>query len=526
VTATASPSPFAIRLYRWIWLAVLASNVGTWMQTVGAQWFLVNLPNAAAIVALVQTADTLPDLLLAVPGGVLADIFDRRRFLIAVQLLQIAVGTGLALLTLSGQMTAPLLLGFTFALGAGGALATPAYEAMIPEIVPRAQLRSAAALASININLARAIGPAIAGILIARIGVGAVFALNTITFVFLPIVLLLWRRPVVADSSLPPETFGAALRAGGNYVRHSPVTRRILFRLGLFVFPATVIWALLPLVATRRLGMDAGGYGLLLGALGAGAIAGALLLSRLTMVLSDNQVLAGASVVFGLATVAVVLAPTPLIAVLVLVPAGVAWMAGITGRIAELQLFLPAWVRARGLSTAQMVLFGSQAGGAFVWGLVAEHWGLAPAFAVAAGMLMLGAATIVVWPLIDIRRFSSEPSVHWVDPQLSREADLEAGPVLVAVTYTVRAQNEDAFVAAMERVRLSRMRTGAISWRLYKEGETADRLIETYVVATWGEHLRQHHGRQTEADAAVERNAWAFAEGKPTVKHLFPAERD
>ena len=273
--------PLSIRLYRRLWLTVLASNIGTWMQTVGAQWFLVSLPNATALVALVQTADTLPDLLLALPGGALADIFDRRRFLIAVQLFQVAAGTGLTLLTLSGQMTPPLLLGFTFALGAGGAIATPAYEAMIPEIVPRAQLRSAAALASVNINLARAIGPAIAGVLIARIGVGAVFALNTITFVFLPLVLLAWRRPV-AESALPPESFGAALRAGGNYVRHSPVTRRIIFRLGLFVFPAIVIWALLPLVATRRLGMDASGYGLLLGALGCGAILGALALPRLT----------------------------------------------------------------------------------------------------------------------------------------------------------------------------------------------------------------------------------------------------
>src|SRR6185436_6123035 len=173
-----------------------------------------------------------------------------------------------------------------------------------------------------------------------------------------------------------PESFGAALRAGNNYVRHSPVTRRILFRLGLFVFPATVIWALLPLVATHRLGMNAGGYGLLLGALGAGAIAGALVLPRLTARISDNQLLISASVVYAVATIVIVAARSPLVAVLALVPAGAAWMAGITGRIADLQLFLPAWVRARGLAASQMVLFGSQAAGALVWGVIAQYLGL------------------------------------------------------------------------------------------------------------------------------------------------------
>jgi len=171
-----------------------------------------------------------------------------------------------------------------------------------------------------------------------------------------------------------------------------------------------------------------------------------------------------------------------------------------------------------------MVLFGAQASGSFVWGVLAQYWGLVPAFAIAAGLLLLGAATIVAWPLFDIRRFSSEVSGHWTEPQLAMQTDLEAGPVLVTVSYRVRPEQEAGFVEAMEHVRLSRMRTGAISWRLYKEGETAERFIETYAVATWGEHLRQHHGRQTEADRAVEQRAWSFAEGKPTVKHLFPAE--
>src|SRR5262245_28012303 len=213
-----------------LWLTVLVSDIGTWMQLVGAQWLMVSLPNAATLVALVQTADTLPDLLLALPGGALADIFDRRRFLIGLQWFQIAVGAALSVLTLTGQMTPPLLLGFTFLLGAAGAIETPAYQALIPELVPRNQLPAAAALGGVNLNIARAIGPAIAGLLIAKLGVGWVFALNAVSFVFVPLVLLGWRRAILAGAE-DPERFLPALRAGGRYVRHDPVIRRILFRL-------------------------------------------------------------------------------------------------------------------------------------------------------------------------------------------------------------------------------------------------------------------------------------------------------
>ena len=399
--STSAWAPLAFRIYRLIWLAVLASNIGTWMQTVGAQWLLVSLPNAATLVALVQTADTLPDLLLALPGGALADIFDRRRFLIVLQVLQIIAGIGLTWLTFADQMTPPLLLGFTFVLGAASALATPAYEALIPELVPRSQLSAAASLASVNINLARAVGPALAGIVIARLGVGAVFALNTVTFIFLPLALLAWRPPVEQTAGVP-ERFVSALRAGGRYVRYSPVTRRILLRLALFVLPATAIWALLPLVASTRLGLAADGYGLLLGALGGGAVAGAFLLPKLSRRLSANQLLATACITYACAMLLLVAVPRPAVAFLALLPAGAAWIAVIANSNAEIQLFLPAWVRARGLATYQMVLFGSQALGALAWGLVAEHTGLVAAFVGAAGVLLVGTATIRIWPIIDV----------------------------------------------------------------------------------------------------------------------------
>jgi len=265
-------APLRVAVFRSLWIAVLVANVGTWMQTVGAQWLLVHLPHAAILVALVQTADFLPDVLFGLVGGALADVFDRRRLLITVQLTLACVGATLTILTFAGQMPPALLLVFTFALGCSSVFTNPAYQSLVPELVPRDQLRAASALGSISVNLARVVGPAVAGVLIARIGVTAVFGLNTMTYLFFAVVLVTWRPPKSGAPELP-EKFISAMRAGGRYVLNAPVVRRILLRATLFLIPASVVWSLLPLIATQRLGLGADGYGLLLGALGAGAIA-------------------------------------------------------------------------------------------------------------------------------------------------------------------------------------------------------------------------------------------------------------
>ena len=359
--AVSTWAPLRIGIFRALWLAVLVSNIGTWMQTVGAQWLLVNQPHASILVALVQTADMLPDVLLAYVGGVLADTFDRRFLLIIVQGCQVIIGLVLTILTIVGQMPPALLLTLTFLLGAGSAFSVPAYQALIPDLVPRPQLQSASALGSININLARAVGPAIAGVLITRVGVGAVFAINTATFLVFGLVVAAWHPP--ADKTAPfPERFIPALRAGGRYVRYAPVVRRILIRSALFLVPASALWALLPLVATERLGLGANGYGLLLGALGVGAIAGAFTLPRIRARLSSNLMLLAASIIYAAALVVLVLVPNAVVILVVLIPTGVAWIAVLSSMNASMQLFLPSWVRARGLSVYQMVLFGAQAG--------------------------------------------------------------------------------------------------------------------------------------------------------------------
>ena len=492
------------------------------MQTVGAQWLLVGLPNAAALVALVQTADTLPDVLLAFPAGALADAFDRRRLLIGLQLFQVVVGVGLTGLTLTGHMNPPLLLGFTFLLGAGSAMAVSPYQALIPELVPRDQLRAASALGSISINLARAIGPAIAGALIGQLGVGVVFAINTATFLLLIAVLLIWRRPIAAAAQAP-ERFLPALRAGGRYVRYSPITRRILLRLGLFVAPATAIWALLPLVARDVLGLGAEGYGLLLGALGGGAIAGAFALPQISTRLSPNRMLAGASIIYALVMAVLVTVRHPLPACLVLIPAGAAWVAVVAELNSTIQLFLPGWVRGRGLAAYQIVLFGSQAVSALVWGLLANWGGLVETFVVAAGVLLAGAVTIARWPLLDVSGLNRDSRIVWPEPALALDPEFDSGPILVSVKYTVATELQDRFLDAMRELRLSRMRTGAIRWELYRDGEHPDHFVEEYTVPSWEEHLRQHHGRLTGADVEIEQRVDSLSSPPPQTVHLFPA---
>ena len=516
-------APLRVGIFRALWIAVLVSNIGTWMQTVGAQWLLVDQPHASILVALVQTADMLPDVLLAYVGGVLADMLDRRLLLIVVQGFLVITGLALTLLTIAGQMPPALLLTFTFLLGAGSAFSVPAYQAMIPDLVPRSELTSASALGSISINLARAIGPAIAGVLIVRTGVGAVFALNTATFLVLGGVVAVWRPPAGRTAQFP-ERFASALRAGGRYIRYAPVVRRILLRSALFLVPASALWALLPLVASQRLGLGANGYGLLLGALGTGAVAGAVTLPRIRARLPGNALLLIASIMYAAALVALVLVPSAVVILVVLVPTGVAWIAVLASMNAAMQVFLPGWVRARGLSTYQMVLYGAQAGGAIIWGVIAGSVGLVTTFLLAAAVLTAGVATIRLLPLFDTSGFDRSLAVYWPEPHLLIEPDPQDGPVLVTSTYTIAPENEQAFFQAMSWVRRSRLRTGAVEWGIYRDGETAHRFVELFVVPSWEEHLRQHTDRLTGADRHYEEVADALSDPPPQTAHLLAAD--
>jgi MFS family permease len=348
------------------------------MQTVGAQWLLVHDSHAAILVSLVQTADALPAVLFALVAGVLADIFDRVKLLLAVLAGLTAAGGALTALTAADRMPPALLLMFTFVPGAGGILAEPAYQSLVPDLVPRPQVPAASALGSISINVARAIGPAIGGLLVARIGVAAVFGLNTATFV-----------------------------------------------------------------------------------------------------LSNVN--------------------------------------------AALQLFLPRWVRARGLSVYQMVLFGAQGTGAVIWGVVAGVAGLVPAFLISAVVMAAGAATLWSWPFRPIADMDRS-MVRWPEAQPLISADRDSGPVLVRTAYTIAADKEQQFRQAMARLRQSRLRTGAVDWALYQDAQNPRLFIELYSVPSWEEHIRQHQERQTGTDLRYRDDAAALSNPQPQADHYLAVD--
>ncbi|MDQ6650226.1 MAG: MFS transporter [Actinomycetota bacterium] len=520
--AASTWSPLRRKLFRTLWVAQLCANVGTWMQVVGAQWLLVGEPNATTLVALVQTAISLPLVLLALPSGVLADVFDRRRLLMGAQAYQGAVAAAMAVITLSGEMTPVLLLSMTFALSCGAALMVPAWQAIQPDLVPREQIPSAMALSGVNTNVARAVGPAIAGALVAAAGAGWVFAVNAASFVVAAGLVSRWRQ---ADKPAEtPERLVAALWAGGRYVRHSLVVRRVLLRTALFIVPGSALWALLPVVAHGRLGLDASGYGLLLGALGVGAVTGALALGPLRARLPVSASIAGFTVIYAGATLVLGHARAPLLGIAVLVAAGLAWLGVFSTLMAANQIALPGWVRARGAATWMLVFMLGQAIGAVGWGLVGQRFGVPLAMTVAAGLLVLGALTIRLWPLIDDADIDRSPSMHWATPELVFSPDPREGPVVVSLVYRVPPDNAAAFTAAMQRVGRSRRRTGATRWALHRDGADLARFVELYTVPSWSEHLRQHHGRITTADRTFEEAALTCTDGSPVeVSHLFPS---
>jgi MFS family permease len=515
-------APLRQHAFRLLWLGVLISWIGTWMQTVGAQWLLVDEPNAAALVSLVQVATTLPLMLLALPGGVLADSFDRRRLLITVQVYLLVVAILLTVLTAAGLMPPALLLVFTFALGLGAAVQIPTWQAMMPELVPRTQLRAAAGLDLVSVNLAYAVGPILAGLAIVYLGsVPVVFALKTAAVALFAVALLL-SRPPVAKLGPRRERFLAALRSGGRYIWHEPVVRRIMLRAILFAVPAMALYALLPLIASQRLGLKADGFGALFGAFGIGAIAGAFVLGRVRDRLSNNSMLGIAGVVYAAASAGLVLAPGFFAALVILVFAGLAWMAVTSTLAAELQLFLPVWVRARGLAVYMVMFTGSMTAGALLWGLVTEAVGLRVAFLVAAVVLLVSVVAGLVWRVPETDQLDPQPVVYWPAARMAFDPDANAGPILVTVEFTVPQERQAAFLDAMSQLRRSRRRTGASRWDLYRDGDRPDRFVEVFSVPSWEEHLRQHEGRLTVADKAIEEAALAYSDPPARADHLLP----
>lgn len=513
-------SPFKHSVFRALWIATVVSNVGTWMQNVGAAWLMTSLTKSPVLVALVQVATTLPMFLLSLPAGALADILDRRRLLLVTQAWMTAAAAILGALTLAGLTGAWSLLSLTFMLGLGAALNGPAWQAIVPELVPRRELLPAISLNSAGFNLSRAVGPAAGGAVVAAAGVGATFVLNALSFLGVLWVIYRWRRPVT-EAALPGERMLAAMRSGVRYVRHAPKLKAVLIRAGLFMLFSSSLWALLPLVARYELGGGPGDYGILLGCFGAGAVGGAAILPRLQKYLAGEVLLALMTVLS--AAMLAVLALVPLMTVLAaaMLLSGAAWLVVFSSFNVAVQTAVPAWIRARALSVYMLVFAGGLSAGSVLWGAVATHRSIREALLISALALILSLLTALRYRF-HLEDTDLSPSLHWPEPHLVLEPHPEQGPILVTVEYRIDPAAARSFAQAMRPLNLIRRRDGAIRWGLFQDAADPGRFLETFMVETWMEHLRQHE-RLTVADRAVEEMVFAFHTGpeRPKVTHLI-----
>ncbi|MGO8968943.1 MAG: MFS transporter [Myxococcaceae bacterium] len=514
-------SPFRYRSFSVVWSATVVSNVGSWLQTAAAGWLMTELTSNARVVALVQVAGYLPLFLFVLPAGALADVFNRRRLLLAMEVTGTLLAAGFAALVWRGEVTPGTLLAFLCLAGIAEALATPAWQAVVPQLVPRKELPAAVALNSVGINISRAIGPALTGLVILELGMAAPFWLNAVSN-FAVVGALLWWKPRQPDATtLPPEGLRRAVRIGLRYTRHSPHLRATMARAAAFFLFASAYWALLPLVARVQLAGGAALYGLLLGAIGLGAIAGAFALPFLKQALGPNRLVALGTVGTAGALVIFALAHSPAVALGGSLVAGVAWICVLATLNLSAQVSLPAWVRGRGLAVFAMVLFGAMTLGSALWGLVAARFGLSTAQLVAAG----GAVACI--PLLE--HFSLQtgecldltPSMHWPEPILFEGAEKDRGPVLVTVEYFVKATDREPFLAALAKLATERHRDGAFDWGVFEDAAQQGRFLETFQLESWLEHLRQHQ-RVTEADRVVQEAVRRFhIRGEPKVTHYI-----
>ncbi len=498
--ATSPWRPLQSTLFRSLWIATIVSNVGSWMQDVGAGWLMTSLSSSPSLVALVEAADSFPVMLLAMPAGALADIVDRRRLLIAIQVYLLIVAGTLGVLTLLELTSVWILLGFTF--------------------VP-----AAVALNSIAINASRAVGPAIAGVLVAAVGPWLVFVLNALSYVGILAALLSWRREH-HKSTLPAERFLTAIRVGMRFVMHTRGLQVVLIRGSAFFVFAAATWSLFPLIVRQELGRGPEIYGLLLTCIGAGAVAGAVLLPRIRAKMSRDAVVAGASALYALAALALAHVQNIGLLSVAMLATGVAWISILSALQVAAQMTLPAWVRARGLAAFVVVFMGGMALGSILWGQVATRIGIPAALTTAALGMVVAIGLTWRFKLGHHEVLDFTPTLDWAAPVVAEVPEPDSGPVMVTIEYRVQATKRSEFVSEMQAVREMRRRNGAYFWELFHDSADPSRYIECFMDESWLEHLRQHE-RASVADAAIRQRAKQYmVEGESTKSQHWLADRE
>ncbi len=521
--ATAAPSPLHNVWFRRLWLAALASNVGSWMSDVGAGWMMTTLAPGALVVALVQAATTLPIFILTIPAGALADTFDRRAILLWTQTAMLIVAAGLALTTWLSPFTPAALLGFMLLMGIGKAVTGPPWQAVLADLVTREQLPAAATLNSLSVNLSRAVGPVLGGVVVGVAGAPAVFLLDAMSYAVIVFALSRWRPPPLAPAPLREEVWGALL-SGIRYVRHAPPVRHTIYRSALFCVFAGGLWALLPVYARTALAAGPATYGLLLAMLGIGAVLGGLSLRAIRTRCSTEHVVCGATIVFAGSSGAAALSASATLSATLLLLTGGAWIAAVSSFSATIQTQAPAWVRGRAIATHLAIFFGALTAASLIWGLAADWIGVRLALLCAATGLGVTLAAARLAPLpganVDVT-----PAPILPGHERLHAVELGEGPIRVIIDYRVGAERSAEFVSRMQHIGRIRRRDGAIFWTLQRDLGAPDVFVETFIAQSWAEHLRQHQ-RLTAADAAsIEAARALLLPGtSPVVRHLGPAD--
>ncbi|GLC97329.1 MFS transporter [Cupriavidus sp. TA19] len=503
-----------------LWAATILGNVGSFMRDVASAWLVTDLSSSPAAVATIQAAATLPVFLLAIPAGVLSDILDRRRFLIAIQVGLALVSGTLMMLAWRNALTIEILIGMAFLGGIGAALMGPTWQSIAPELVPQQELKRAVALNALGVNIARAIGPAAGGLLLAAFGAAVTYGMDLLSYVFVVAALLWWKRPARAADPLR-EHFLGAFRAGLRFTRAHSKLHVVLARAAVHFAFGSSIWALLPLVARQLLKGGASLYGVLLGAVGLGAILGALVMPRLQRRLDADGLMLLSACATAVVMAGLCVAPPVWIALLLLLFLGAAWIIALTTLGGVAQAILPNWVRGRALAVYQMVFNGAMAAGSLVWGFVAQALGTPGGLLVAAAGMLVAALLL---HRLRLPRGEDDlgPARHWPEPEGAADIAHDRGPVMILIEYCVRAPDRDAFLRAVHQLSEERLRDGAFNWGVMEDPADPELLTEWFLVESWAEHLRQHE-RVPHADADLQREVTRFHVGDkpPRVRHLL-----
>ena len=517
----ASPwQPLRQPVFRMLWLATVVSNIGSWMNDVGVNWTMLTLSADPLSVALVQAASSLPMFLFALPSGVLADIIDRRKYLLFSQLWVFIAAVGLTVLSFTGHVTPLVLLVAAFLMSAGAAMSSPPFQAIVPDLVSKHELGPAIALNSLGINISRAIGPALGGLILSFAGPWMVFLLNALSVLGVAWVLYRWKaEPTV--QRLPPEHFYSAVRAGLRYVHAAPVLRNVLVRTVAFFLFGSAGWALLPLVARRELNLGPGGYGIMLACIGVGAICGAVLLPRLRKRFNPDQLMVLASLLFGVTMLALAFIRQFWLLNAFEFFTGFAWIAVLSTLNLGAQRSAAKWVKARALAVYLTVFFGSMTVGSALWGQLASHYGIPASLCVATAGLALSCLTVLRW------RLDKDPDLNLDtsdinEPVPALDIHHDRGPVRVSYEYLIRVEDAKGFTQCMQDMRRVRRRGGAMNWSVYEDILQPGIFVETFVVGSWMEHLRQLE-RYTMNDQKIQNRVYAFhqADRLPQARYLI-----